>query len=110
MYYTPPQFYSIYKHALTSRVENSVDHDQLASEKPADLDPHCFQKQGIFWFNIARVRDSSEHGICQFQVPLQVPEYIRRQTEEEFRKIVDSVDNAAPPIADINEVQRYVAL
>ena len=22
----------------------SVDPDQLASEKPADLDPHCFQK------------------------------------------------------------------
>ena len=22
---------------------NSVDHDQLASEKPADLDLHCFQ-------------------------------------------------------------------
>ena len=30
-------------------VENRVDHDQLASQKPADMadqDPHCFQKQG----------------------------------------------------------------
>ena len=26
---------------FTSRVENSVDHDQLASQKPADLDLHC---------------------------------------------------------------------
>ena len=25
-----------------SSFENSVDPDQLASEKPADLDPHCF--------------------------------------------------------------------
>ena len=27
----------------TSRVENSVNPDQLASEKPADLDSQCFQ-------------------------------------------------------------------
>ena len=26
-------------------MENSVDPDQLASEKPADLDLHCFQKK-----------------------------------------------------------------
>ena len=25
-----------------SHYENSVDSDQLASEKPADQDPHCF--------------------------------------------------------------------
>ena len=29
-------------HALTSRVENSVDPDQLVSRKPADLDLQCF--------------------------------------------------------------------
>ena len=29
--------------AFTNRVKNSVDPDQLASEKPADLDAHCFQ-------------------------------------------------------------------
>ena len=34
---------AIAKHVLTSTVENSVDLDQLASEKPADLDLHCFQ-------------------------------------------------------------------
>ena len=45
MYYTPPKFYSIYKHALRSRVENSVDHD---SHKPADLDSHCFQNRIYF--------------------------------------------------------------
>ena len=28
-----------------SRLENSVDPDQLASEKPADLDLHCFQNR-----------------------------------------------------------------
>ena len=28
---------------FTSRGENSVDPDQLASEKPADRDLHCFQ-------------------------------------------------------------------
>ena len=51
MYYTPPKsnFYQIdlqdfsFWHGLTSRVENSVDPDQLASEKPADLDLYCFQ-------------------------------------------------------------------
>ena len=32
-------------HAFTSRVEKSVDPDQLASEKPADLDLHCFQNR-----------------------------------------------------------------
>ena len=29
-------------HLLTSQVESSVDPDQLVSEKPADLDLHCF--------------------------------------------------------------------
>ena len=32
----------IIKHFHISRVENSVDPDQLASQKPADLDLHCF--------------------------------------------------------------------
>ena len=31
--------------AFRGRVENSFDPDQLASEKPADLDLHCFQKR-----------------------------------------------------------------
>ena len=33
------------KHAFISSVEKSVDPDQLASEKPADLDLHCFQNR-----------------------------------------------------------------
>ena len=51
MYYTPPRFYPMickivcYKHVFTRGVENSVDPDQLASEKPADLDLHCFQNR-----------------------------------------------------------------
>ena len=28
---------------VTSKVENSVDPDQLASQKPADLGLHCFK-------------------------------------------------------------------
>ena len=52
MYYTPPSVLSninlhdsnyMYKHVFTGRVGNSVDPDQLASEKPADLDLHCFK-------------------------------------------------------------------
>ena len=36
-------------------VENSVDHDQLASEKPADLDLHCFKyKILIFTFSMVK--------------------------------------------------------
>ena len=36
---------SSYKHVFTSRRENSVDPDQLVSQKPADPDQelHCFQ-------------------------------------------------------------------
>ena len=34
---------------LTSRVENSVDSDQLASENPADLNVHCFR--GGHWLS-----------------------------------------------------------
>ena len=30
---------------FTSRVGNNVDPDQLASEKPADQDLHCFQNR-----------------------------------------------------------------
>ena len=51
MYYTPPQFLTkwltgfksllcIYKQSV-----NSVDPDQLASQKPADLDLHHFQNR-----------------------------------------------------------------
>ena len=36
------QEYSYYQ-LFTSRAENSVDPDQLASQKPADLDLHCFK-------------------------------------------------------------------
>ena len=34
------------KHSTISCFENSEDPDQLASEKPADQDPHCFP----LWF------------------------------------------------------------
>ena len=34
-----------YQHALKRRLENNVDPDQLASEKPADLDLHCFRNR-----------------------------------------------------------------
>ena len=37
---------------MQAGVENSVDHDQLASQKPADLDQHCFKNflyLGIAW-------------------------------------------------------------
>ena len=40
---------------FTIQVENSVDQDQLASEKPADLDPHCFQSQDMYQFSIVWV-------------------------------------------------------
>ena len=30
---------------FTTRVKSRVDPDQLASEKPADLDLHCFQNR-----------------------------------------------------------------
>ena len=53
LYYTTSNFYPINledfsdQHVLTHRVENNVDPDQLASEKPADQDLHCFQN-GIY--------------------------------------------------------------
>ena len=40
-------------------VENSVDPDQLASEKPADLDLHCLQRKGISGVSMLKV-------ICDF--------------------------------------------
>ena len=40
MHYTPPQ---ILMKLICMKVENSVDPDQLASLKPADLDLHSFQ-------------------------------------------------------------------
>ena len=53
MYYSPSQFsseelarFKLFA-CIISTVENSVDPDQLASEKPADLDVPCFQT-GIY--------------------------------------------------------------
>ena len=45
-----------------SRVENSFDPDQLSLQKPADLNLPCFQKQGTFRFNMARVKEITD--IC----------------------------------------------
>ena len=52
-------FISTYLHAIINpmlvmmmRMEYSVGPDQLASEKPADLDLHCFQNRlypGLAW-------------------------------------------------------------
>ena len=45
--------YSGDEYVFTSRMENSVDFDQLASEKPADLDVQCFHSvvyQGLAWY------------------------------------------------------------
>ena len=47
----------IWWHVLTRIIESSVDPDQLASEKPADLDLHCFQNRilvypGLTWFEL----------------------------------------------------------
>ena len=50
MYYlcSSPIFITIpssHKHVLTCRVENCVNSDQLASQKPADLDLHSFKNR-----------------------------------------------------------------
>ena len=62
MYYTPSQLlynqpagFQLLANRVESGVENSVDHDQLASEKPADHDLHCFQNgiyPGLAWYGL----------------------------------------------------------
>ena len=37
---------------------NSVDPDQLASEKPTDLDIHCLQRQGISGFSRTSIKNN----------------------------------------------------
>ena len=37
-------------------MKNSVDPDQLASEKPADLDLHCFPTEYISMLSMLRVK------------------------------------------------------
>ena len=37
---------------------NSADSDQLASQKPTDLDLHCLHRQGISGFSRTRVKAS----------------------------------------------------
>ena len=41
----PENFLPCNMYAFTSKFENSVDPNQLASQKPADLDLHCFQNR-----------------------------------------------------------------
>ena len=43
-------------HLLYFTVENNVDPDQLASEKPADLDLHCFQNMFIVISRLSMTR------------------------------------------------------
>ena len=46
LYSSPIFIQSTCQISFASRVENYVDPDQLASQKPADIDLHCFQKTG----------------------------------------------------------------
>ena len=52
--------------SMLLHVENSVDPDQLASEKPADLDLHCFQNRiypGLTWYGF----DSTCYPCCNIR-------------------------------------------
>ena len=56
MYYTPPQFLSNWLDGFQLLeciyiAENTVDPDQLAPKKPADLNLHCFQNRNISGFS-----------------------------------------------------------
>ena len=42
---------------------NSADPDQVASQKPTDLDLHCLQMQGISGFSRTRVKSLSEERV-----------------------------------------------
>ena len=47
-----------------SRFENSVDPDQLTSEKPADQDPHCFfQSSCKYMLNVDLMKIGEECSI-----------------------------------------------
>ena len=39
-----------------------MDLDQLASEKPADLDLHCFQNQDISRFSMVGINTKTKEG------------------------------------------------
>ena len=52
---------------------NSADPDQLASEKPTDLDLHCLQRQGIYRFSRARVKK-------KYFLPLGLEKYVKYKT------------------------------
>ena len=61
---------SKYQNAFTSKMENSVDLDQIASQQPAELvqlDLHCFQNKLWHYNNnslfppIRRVHNTKEH-------------------------------------------------
>ena len=56
-----------YKHVFTSRVENSVDPDQLASQKPADQDLHCFRNgiyPGLAWSGLSSKYHDIYSSLC----------------------------------------------
>ena len=51
-------------------VKNSVDPDQLALQKPADLDLHCFQNRiylGSVWARLI-IKKNKKQNKCQIQV------------------------------------------
>ena len=51
----------IYFAVVTSREENNVDPDQLASLKPADLDLHCFQNR-IYGYSGVMIKTEVSHS------------------------------------------------
>ena len=45
----------MYQYIFTSKMVNSVHPDQLASEKPADLDAHCFHLHDVSMLSMIRI-------------------------------------------------------
>ena len=45
----------LYQYKFTSKMVNSVHPDQLASEKPADLDAHCFRLHDVSRLSMIRI-------------------------------------------------------
>ena len=63
---------------------NCADPDQLASEKPTDLDLHCLQRQGISGFSMTRVKVitvSPFHILNQnLNMPISLPSYTSKNS------------------------------
>ena len=91
---------------------NNADPDQLAMKKPADLDLHCLQKQGLSGFNRTRVNlllfYKNKKGYCNFRCFLSYSIHLKINYGMTGSCVMQNVGKSCSDCLDMSYMSRQV--